>query len=276
MHAVFLTTAMKKIFTLSLLAFALCTSCCQEKNQSKKPESSLMVDGKLWSSAYQQQAAEYKALCFQAYNVARLSLNETLQKQSDKAIAIITDVDETVLDNSPNSVFQGLQGKGYESESWKKWTAMATADTLAGAQNFFSYAASHGVTIFYVTNRSEEEVDGTLKNLKDYGFPFADEAHIFPRTTTSDKSERRNKILDNYEVALYIGDNLGDFSHEYDNKPSAERNATVQQDAHQFGKKYIVLPNFNYGGWEKAFYNNSYKWTDVQKDSLVKALLKSY
>ncbi|WP_093021648.1 5'-nucleotidase, lipoprotein e(P4) family [Pustulibacterium marinum] len=272
---------MKQIFKISAITITTLLVSCNstpppKETHKETTESSLMVDGKLWSSAYQQNAAEYKALCFQAYNIAKLRLDQALQKDANKALAIITDVDETVLDNSPNSVYQGLQGKGYESESWKNWTAKGTADTLAGSKNFFSYAASRGVTVFYVTNRGEDEVEGTLKNLKDFDFPYADIGHILPKTTTSDKSERREKVLKDYEVVLYIGDNLGDFSHDFDSKPSSERNSNVEKASGQFGNKFIVLPNFNYGGWEKAFYKNSYKWTDAQKDSLIKSTMKSY
>ena len=56
---------------------------------------------KLYPVLWQQTAAEYRALCYQAFNIAELRLNEILRKNSQKEnLAIITDLDETVLDNS--------------------------------------------------------------------------------------------------------------------------------------------------------------------------------
>ena len=46
-------------------------------------------------------AAEYRALCYQAYNVAKMNLDQFLDGEKyEKPLAIIAD-DETVLDNSP-------------------------------------------------------------------------------------------------------------------------------------------------------------------------------
>ena len=48
---------------------------------------------------YQQNAAEYKALCYQAYNTARQTVDKA-SKTGEKNLAVITDLDETALDNS--------------------------------------------------------------------------------------------------------------------------------------------------------------------------------
>ena len=41
--------------------------------------SSITNSGKTWALLYQQRAAEYKALCFQAYNLAKLRLDAALK-----------------------------------------------------------------------------------------------------------------------------------------------------------------------------------------------------
>ena len=50
----------------------------------------------LWAAAWSATAAEYGALCYQAFNLATLRVENALNqnKQSDKSLAIITDVDE--------------------------------------------------------------------------------------------------------------------------------------------------------------------------------------
>ena len=200
-----------------------------------------------------------------------------MQQQTSKPRAIITDIDETVLDNSPYAVKRAMEGKMYDQVSWSDWTSKSLCDTLAGSFSFFNYAASKGVEVYYISNRLEEERIGTLNNLKKYDFPNADNDHLLLKEKSSSKEERRQKIAATHEIVLLLGDNLPDFSSSYDNKKStAERTAITLQNAAVFGKKYIVLPNSNYGDWEGAIYNYQYGFTPVQKDSAMRSNLKGY
>jgi 5'-nucleotidase (lipoprotein e(P4) family) len=267
---------MKLLYLVVCLAALL--ACNNPKNISAPVShtSSLVPDGKLWSSLFQQKAAEYKALCFQAYNIAKFRLDEALLIPSSKPKAIITDVDETFLDNSAFSVHQALLGKDYEAAAWAEWTAKAAADTIAGSLSFFKYAASKNVHVFYITNRDEKDKEGTIQNLRRYNFPFTDNDHVIVKTTTSGKETRRQAVAAQYEIVLLLGDNLSDFSALFDKKTTAERTANVGLLAGEFGKKFIVLPNANYGGWEDAIYGNSYNLNFAQKDSAIKANLKNF
>ena len=261
---------MKK--TLSLLFFVLISTFLVNAQDAGKL--SIVNGGKVWASLYQQRAAEYKGLCFQAYNLARLRLNEALKRKSGKPLAVITDVDETVLDNSPYDAARAAKGKDFDLAGWKIWTAKGIADTVPGAPSFFKYAASKGVTVFYVTNRDEDEREGTTKNLKLYNLPNADKAHIILKQSVSSKESRRQEILKNYNVVLYCGDNLPDFDSAYDNKPLQDmRNATTERLKKYFGNKYIVIPNPAYGDFENAFFGNQ-KLNAAQKDSVLRAILK--
>ena len=268
---------MKKIY---LMLFVVLTTACSTQHKSVTttvPQSNLIVDGKLYTSAFQQSAAEYKALCLQAYNIARLRLDEALKQTSVKRKAIITDIDETVLDNSRYAVKRALEGKTYDQASWSDWTARGIADTMPGALSFFQYVASQGIEIFYITNRLEEEREGTLKNLQLYGFPVADHDHLLMKVDASSKESRRQKIAENHDIVLLLGDNLADFSSLFDDKkPLMERNNIVLQTAAEYGKRFIVLPNSNYGDWEGALYKYQSGMTPAQKDSALKSNLKGY
>jgi 5'-nucleotidase (lipoprotein e(P4) family) len=261
-----------------IIVFAFGLAACSGSKRIPAPLTSgqLVADGKLWSSVFQQRAAEYKALCLQAYNIARLRLDDALKQDMSKPLAIITDIDETFLDNSPYSVHQAMQGKDYEPSTWYEWTGKGIADTLTGSLAFFNYAASKNVTIYYITNREEKERTGTLNNLQHFHFPYADNEHLIPKQTESSKESRRQQVLTTHNVVLLLGDNLADFSSLFDKKSEVERDRNVQQLAGEFGKKFIVLPNANYGGWEDAIYENSRQWTPAQKDSLIKIKLKGY
>jgi 5'-nucleotidase (lipoprotein e(P4) family) len=238
--------------------------------------STLVPDGKLWSSLFQQRAAEYKALCLQAFLLASLRVEEISKQNSSKPKAIITDIDETFLDNSPYAVHRAMQGKDYDQTSWYEWTAKGIADTLTGAHRFFTFAASKNIEIFYITNREESERAGTLKNLQQFNFPFADNQHLILRQSISSKETRRQLVANTHDVVLLLGDNLADFSDLFDKKTEKERAQNVQLLRNEFGKKFIVLPNANYGGWEDAVYQNARHWTAAQKDSIIKAVLKAY
>lgn len=260
-----------------ILFTSLLVACAETRNlPAPTPITSLVPDGKLWSSLFQQKAAEYKALCLQAYNIAWLRLDEALKTPSDKPRAIVTDIDETFLDNSPYAVHRALQGKDYDGSSWQEWTSKGIADTVSGALGFFNYAASKNVEVFYITNRKEADKAGTMQNLKLYNFPFADDKHLIVRTGGSSKEDRRQRVAANYEIVLLLGDNLADFSALFDNKTTEQRAENVRQSAAEFGKKFIVLPNTNYGGWEDAVYGNNYNLTPAQKDSAIKNNLKGY
>ena len=266
---------MKYLFISFILI--LVTGCTSSKKiAAHAVPGQLVLDGKLWSSAFQQRAAEYKALCLQAFNIARLRVDEALREPTAKPKVIITDIDETFLDNSPYAVHQALAGKDYDAASWLEWTSKGHADTLWGSFSFFNYAASKNIEIFYVTNRDEKDRTGTLNNLLHFHFPFADNDHLIVRQTSSSKEERRQTIAATHDIILLLGDNLADFSDLFDKKNEEERNKNVQALADEFGKKFIVLPNFNYGGWEDAIYLNSRNWTPAQKDSLIKDKLIGY
>jgi 5'-nucleotidase (lipoprotein e(P4) family) len=264
---------MKRIaIYISIITVVSCTVNKTLQTENKD----VTLGGKLFTAAYQQRAAEYKALCLQSYNLAKEKLDAALTRSYNKPTAIITDVDETVLDNSAYAVHRALLGKDYESVSWNEWTAKAMADTVPGAPAFLKYAASKGVQIFYITNREEKERTGTMQNLKKFNFPNTDDAHLLLKQTTSGKESRRQQVMKDHEVLLLLGDNLSDFNSLFDKQTDEKRAATAYDLTQYFGSKYIVLPNPNYGDWELALYKYNYSLTQAQKDSVLKTWLKGY
>ena len=260
---------MKKLLLLSILLFFFITANAQDTQLS------IANGGKVWASLYQQRAAEYKALCFQAYNLAKLRLNEALKHKGKKPLAVVTDIDETLLDNSPQDAVRAINNQEFDIQTWKEWTSKGIADTIPGAPSFFKYAASKGVAVFYITNRDEDEREGTTKNLKLYGLPYADDKHIILKQGISSKEARRQQIMAKYNIALLCGDNLPDFDALYDNKPSEENRMLITEKLKkQFGNKYIIIPNPSYGDFENSIFKYNYKLTGAQKDSIIRSLIK--
>lgn len=276
---------MKNIKILVLpLAFFLLSACKVSINtlpensaiNSQKTLNNIALNGKVYSALWQQNAGEFRALCYQAYNIAQLRIDENLKNKSQKPLAIITDIDETFLDNSPYAVTEAENGKVYDTKTWMNWTAKAEAKAYPGALNLFNYAASKNVSVFYITNRDENDRVGTLKNLQNLGFPFADNDHLLLKSTTSDKEARRLEVLKNYDVIIYLGDNLADFSKIFNNKSQTDRNGLVDQNSNLFGKRFIVLPNSGYGDWETALPGFNYQLSPSEKDKVILNNVRGY
>ena len=260
---------MKKLLLLKVLLFSVFVVDAQNTPLS------ITNGGKVWALAYQQRAAEYKALCFQAYNIARLRLDEAMKHKGKKPLAVVTDIDETLLDNSPYDAERAINNQPFDLKAWKQWTAKGIADTVPGAPSFFKYAASKGVAVFYITNRDEDERDGTIKNLKLYKLPYADDTHVIFKQGGSSKEDRRKQVSAKYNIVLLCGDNLPDFDALYDNKPSeTNRDEATEKSKKQFGSKYIIIPNPSYGDFENALFKFDYKLTEAQKDSVIRSVIK--
>jgi 5'-nucleotidase (lipoprotein e(P4) family) len=188
----------------------------------------------------------------------------------------MTDIDETILNNSPYQAHQLLEGKDYDPTSWVEWTSKGVADTVPGALRFLKYAAANGIEIFYVTNRGENEREGTLNNLKKFDFPNADNAHLLLKGNTSSKEPRKNSIAETHTIVMLIGDNMNDFSYLFEKKTSDERDKVADDFSAEFGNRFIVLPNPVYGDWESSLYHYNYSLSPAQKDSVIRASLYSY
>lgn len=258
----------------SVMLFGL-TACQTPKViTQQQPKSatyqSLQVDGKIYAAFFQQRAAEYQALSQQAYNVAKFRLDEAIANKGSKPLAIVTDIDETFLDNSYYAVEMAKQGKTWSQDTWANWTSKGVATPLAGSLEFFQYAANKGVQIFYITNRYEVERPGTLANLQKYNYPLQSPQNLILRSKESSKETRRQNVAKDYDIVLLLGDSLTDFSNLFDNhKSEKERAAAVETLKSEFGKRFIVLPNVGYGDWESAIFNYKYDLTQEQKDSIL-------
>ena len=70
---------------------------------------------------WHKNSAEFKALCLQAYNVATKNLDIELSKKHDKPLAIIADIDETILNNTTYNEWLIKENESFNQENWTKW-----------------------------------------------------------------------------------------------------------------------------------------------------------
>ena len=214
--------------------------------------------------AWYQTSAECKALYLQGYNIARRNLDQDLAQASAQPRAIILDIDETVLDNSPYQAYNALHDEQFP-DHWNDWVNAAKAKPVPGAKDFLNYANQNGVQIYYVSDRSTGQLKATKKNLADQGLPQATDDHILLKgKNDKSKETRRQAIEKNNNVIMFFGDSLTDMNDP--KSPSVkDRYQDVMENANQFGSKYIILPCPMYGGWEGALYGGNYNISNAQK-----------
>ena len=230
---------------------------------------------------YMQKAAEYRALAYQAYNIARWQLDADFEKKNLKKLpkperkkprAVMVDIDETVLDNSPANAFLVKNRRPFNTTDWYAWGEMRKAKPIPGAVDFLNYANSRNVRIFFVSNRDEVQKQATIDNLKSAGFANVSAENVLLRNGDSSKEPRRQQILAKYRIVFSMGDNLDDHSVAFENRSVADRFADVDKAKDLFGKKYILLPNAMYGTWENVLYDKG--MTDAQKVQRREKLLE--
>lgn len=228
------------------------------------------------ATLFQQRAAEYRALCYQAFNLARIMLERDLRDNTvNLPRAIIVDIDETLLDNSPHSA-KCIENQTSYPDYWDEWCKLAKAKALPGAVEFLRLARNYGVSIYYITNRKENLKDVTMQNLREVGFPQIEERNLMFRTAESSKENRRKAVARNHHITLLIGDNLADFADVFENKSVEQRAAVTDSLRNEFGRRFIVLPNAMYGDWEGALYDNNFAISDSAKMALRRQWLESF
>ena len=260
------TSALRKsIIAAALVAIAGCAT-----TPGAPTETALIVpqNDNLNATLWMQQSVEYKATAQSLFALARLRLDEALKDKSWTAVpdkqpkdykklplAVIVDCDETVIDNS---TFEGAaikDGLEYTEELWTQYANSASAGAIPGAVAFANYAASKGVTIFYVTNRTFDTEEATRENLKALGFPLGNSDTIYTKGErpewTSKKESRIAAVAETHRVVLLMGDNFGDFL-DAASGSVADRQAAYEAASEHWGRDWIAMPNPTYGSWEGA------------------------
>ena len=247
------------------IIFTLIISGCQPAAESNSQEHLLQA------LTWYQQSAEMKAIYIQSFNWAGKVVAESLLQDSDLPRAVVLDIDETVLDNSPQTAQQLVDGLPFSNAMWDEWCRLAKAEPLPGVLEFTRQAAGLGVEVFYISNRGSHLMDVTLDNLKAAGLPYADSGHVLLKAGTSVKDERRARVSQSHDVVLLIGDNLGDFSGIFDDRLNGDDKKHVFTNREKFGFQYIILPNPLYGAWEKPFRGDSPEAGNINKRNALKS-----
>lgn len=201
---------------------------------------------------YQQQSAEVRALQLQAYNIATERLDAAVEGAEDPArLAVVTDLDETVIDNSALLARDLANCHMYDAwDTWLPWERDGHPGLIPGAKAFLDHADSLGVTIRYISDRSDEQKSHTLETLEELGLPQVSEDSVL--LLGPPKVERREIVSADHEIVLLLGDTLHDFDGRFRKTPLDAQKETVDAEAAKWGKEWIVFPNAGYGTWSEA------------------------
>ncbi|MBK5259340.1 MAG: 5'-nucleotidase, lipoprotein e(P4) family [Thermoanaerobaculia bacterium] len=225
-----------------------------------------LVNASLWV----QLASEYDASAIQTYNAARRAVDASVVAGGEKPLAVILDVDETVVDNTAFEGRMVRKGITYDKTDWQQWVSESRAKAIPGAAEFLAHARARGVTPFFITNRDVSEEPATRKNLETLGYPLGTAEDTLltkgerEEWNTSDKSGRREWVASRYRVAAVLGDDLNDFIDAH-SASQQERDALVARNAAEWGSRWFILPNPMYGSWESPILEGTKECTALQK-----------
>lgn len=268
----------------SFLGFLLATGaavplagCSTKTPEPDQPPGATLHNPLLWAVAWKETAAEFGALCHQAYNLARLRVELALERREPNGprLAVIADVDDTVFHAS--SYWGQLIEEGrdfFDDAIWDQWLPNDLFTAVPGSRDFLDFCLANDVEVFYVTNRDQGERthEHALRQLRALGFPYADDAHLTVYRETSDKTPTRDRVSASHDLVLLLGDNLNDFSRDYYVADVDERYALMERDRADYGDRFILLPNPTDGHWVRAIFGDSEpRPTDENRSRLMRA-----
>jgi len=226
-----------------------------------------------------KHAAEYNAITTQVYREASEDLPAFIDdmswdamrgygKPSDLPVAVILDVDETVVSNVD---FQLTFVRPFENHKLNTWSSNYESRPIVGVKSFVALARSLGVTVFFVTNRPCQAIDGdddpcpqkgtTIDDIKEIGIDVdADYVMLSGERPGWDREKlvRREYIARTHRVIMLIGDDFGDFAPCIRASvvapcttaaTRATRAAALEKYRDFWGNGWYILPNPMHGSW---------------------------
>jgi 5'-nucleotidase (lipoprotein e(P4) family) len=204
---------------------------------------------------------EYQAICIQIYRCAWEAV-KIANSQLNENWAVILDIDETVLDNSPYEEMLIEKGLKYPVQ-WDEWVNSANAEPIPGVKAFLDSTRSLGkfAHVVFITNRNAAFEKVTVENLK-FRDLWSDNDLILCRQDKGDTKEvRRNEVITGtgrcsgmggWKIIVLIGDQLPDVAN-YSSGLSPEELSNTFKDSPIWGSQSFVLPNPMYGSWLSGY-----------------------
>ena len=191
-----------------------------------------------------RQSAEHRILCEQLFRQATVAiLRQVKMEKGSKNLAVVVDLDETVLDNSLYQVERWKAGLSFTQDSWSDWVNRKEAGLVPGAKAFLSTVRKKGVRVVFLSNRMNHNLEPTRGNLRLLGVLDPKDLFLLRLDKNDLKEVRRKEVTDGtgrmkkvgpLHVIGYVGDQMGDFPSDV---------------SRVFGRINFILPNPMYGKW---------------------------
>ncbi|WP_114394852.1 5'-nucleotidase, lipoprotein e(P4) family [Oleisolibacter albus] len=236
-------------------------------------------DPRLNATLFMQVSEEMQRLSRQSFALAALRLPAALDEPGSAALeqadggagkppAVIFDVDETVLDNSPAQARAILAGeRAFNLDSWDKWVGERAAKAMPGAVDFVAELRRRKVRVVFITNREcrpraaqpgeacPQQAD-TLANLRSAGLGPVDPADLMlkgqKKDWPSEKASRRETVASTHRIVMSVGDQFSDFMPVTRSQGPEERQRLAAAHEDLWRTRWIVIPNPSYGAWLDA------------------------
>jgi 5'-nucleotidase (lipoprotein e(P4) family) len=223
---------------------------------------------KVHSNLWMQTSAEFRALCLQTFNQALKEIRREVEAAPHQEgrplgadghlMAVVADLDETILDNSRFQTELVFQNKEYSEALWNRWVENNAKDVelVPGAARFIAEVERLKVVMVYISNRPEKKRALTIQALahngvNTAGLEIASELRLLLKTESSSKEARHKAVHEKYHIIAYVGDNLADFPGDFG--PTVESRYQRADEFEQlWGSRWFVLPNPIYGDWERV------------------------
>jgi 5'-nucleotidase (lipoprotein e(P4) family) len=184
----------------------------------------------------------------------------------NKPFAAVFDADETLIWNL--GPMRHFAQSAYDPKIWDQWekTGAGKAAAMPGSVEMVNKLRAAGITVIANTNRSAANARGSEDTLRAAGlgeFKHGETLFLMDDDAGgSSKDGRRAAIASKYCVIILGGDQLGDFSQQFNVKdlPAAQRMtlATSAGATALWDKGWFLFPNPVYGPWEKLGWDDAF------------------
>lgn len=136
-------------------------------------------------------------------------------------LAMVLDIDETSLSNYQEMLAADF---AYNTMAFDAWVKTAQAPAIPGTLRLYREAQRLGVSVFFITGRSERQRAVTERDLRAQGFQNWQQLTMRPPAEDSESAEvykshaRAQVVAQGYKIVLNVGDQWSDLK----GKPEAE------------------------------------------------------
>ncbi|ALC12997.1 HAD family acid phosphatase [Sphingopyxis sp. 113P3] len=179
----------------------------------------------------------------------------------DKPFAAVFDADETLIWNLGATRYMAERGIAFDPKIWDSWekTGAGAAKAMPGTAEMVNALRAVGVTVVANTNRLAANAEGAEATLRAAGLgEFKHGETLFlagDDAGGSSKDGRRAAIASKFCVIAMAGDQLGDFSQQFNEKTLAPGArialATGPAASALWNQGWFLFPNPVYGPWDR-------------------------